>query len=123
LARRVRVRTGSLRRFLPGPFRSFAYSNGARLAREIANRARARASMPQREIEPQGPLSHAARVDHRAGVALEALAELEKLRLVGEELAVVVYGLVREDRLLCGGGRGVGCGRPLARVGVWVGVC
>src|SRR5262249_22229527 len=52
-------------------------------------------------------LSNSARVGGRTGVMLEALAQLDKLRLVGQEVPVVVHHLVGEDRFVAGRRRNV----------------
>src|SRR5205823_8113824 len=49
-----------------------------------------------------GGLSHTADVDHRTGVVLEPLAQLDDLRLVCQKVAIVVHHFIREDRFVAG---------------------
>src|SRR5262245_60677925 len=61
-----------------------------------------------------GGLAHAADVDHRTGVVLEALAQFDDLRLVGQKVAIVVHHFVGEDRFVAGRRRDVAPGGPSA---------
>src|SRR5262249_10327192 len=47
-------------------------------------------------------LSNSASVGDRTGVMLEPLAQLDKLRLVGQEVPVVFHHLVGKDRFVAG---------------------
>src|SRR5580692_5778397 len=63
-------------------------------------------------------LPHAAGIDDRAGITLELLAQLIDLVLVGEEIAVVVGDLVRQDRLVARRWRHVAARRPGRQLGL-----
>src|SRR6516164_10349806 len=63
-------------------------------------------------------LSNPANVDDRTGVVLEPLAQVDDLRLVGQEVPIVVDHLVGEDRLVAGRRRHVAPHRPGAGGGL-----
>jgi hypothetical protein len=57
-------------------------------------------------------LPHTTRIDDRAAIAFELLGQLLDLLLVGEEVAIVVGDLVRQDRLVARRPRHVAARRP-----------
>src|ERR1700677_1121814 len=66
-------------------------------------------------------LPHPAGIDDRTGIGLEGFTQFGDLRLIGEEAAVVVHDVVRQDRLDARRRRHVAAGRPRGERGLLLG--